>query len=765
MGTHKAAAELQSALRDSAAKAIVESQNGHFSVDIDAFRREFLKSWVMFLSAESIDSAPKNGSILFLFFKNAGVTNIQHAELVHLVRNHSKILFEKDANLIFATTKEYEFFIKNICSSYFEIDAPFRTRTSALEAMGEMAEHVTIDYGDIIRTTIILDFYYTSAVMHVPISIHVDLRTITLSSGYIHSSGGALYVRRLDKTRSDELLSSLRAASPPNLPKPTYLIPYADEFFRPYEHGVTSTRDGLDGVSLKLAKHFIGHEPIDDILTAISADTECKYYVAPGLKDYRQERDAADVASNYSVWFITDGTLVATKASPYRCGDELYFIAYKQFFFNDNPLLFFKERKPAWFASTTIPHSLSRCMLNLARKRGSKSEPIDILDPFAGTGTTLIDAYIGYPNAKIVGLDIDKGAACEIEDNLDFFTWNRERIGNFMRGCSASVTKENFLEDVIQNVRMPAGDDFDDLFCAAFEAVRALVWPNGLPTTDSGWLRSDDAVSEVLEKGYPESLTKTILGRGTPAEMKILFYFIWRAVVMNRYQIKHNKVSGLLRSIREELGKAAREMGEYHQALRSRSLREGVGFSWGRGLFSEMGTISPSLFRKLREAFHVVGEDGVIGAEPGIYVVSGVDCVEYMRERRNCYDIVVGDPPYGFNKGKSESRVLQELYRDYIKAAVSCVRPGGDLIIAVPNFSRNGRSIPFYQTRRSIVPQVLIAARKLGKEVVTVANSSPEIGVPMGPPYYWGSRATISRNILHFHIAGGQQNRIRHQRR
>src|SRR5207237_6590278 len=64
---------------------------------------------------------------------------------------------------------------------------------------------------------------------------------------------------------------------------------------------------------------------------------------------------------------------------------------------------------------------------NLQRRLGRAEQPI-ILDPFCGTGTTLIDVAVRIPEAIVVGLDTNQLTPRLIKDNLRFFALDANGI-------------------------------------------------------------------------------------------------------------------------------------------------------------------------------------------------------------------------------------------------------------------------------------------------------------------------------------------------
>jgi tRNA (guanine10-N2)-dimethyltransferase len=85
----------------------------------------------------------------------------------------------------------------------------------------------------------------------------------------------------------------------------------------------------------------------------------------------------------------------------------------------------FSERRPRkkpFFHPSAMPSKMARCMVNLAH---AKAEAV-LLDPFCGTGTTLIEAtFIG---CRAVGIDAQKRMAYGTKRNLAFFGIKAEGV-------------------------------------------------------------------------------------------------------------------------------------------------------------------------------------------------------------------------------------------------------------------------------------------------------------------------------------------------
>jgi hypothetical protein len=255
------------------------------------------------------------------------------------------------------------------------------------------------NYGQMLKSTIVLETFYTSAVAHIPLSLSSNIRRVVAQSGYIQSAGFSIYVRRAERADQKELDQRLDAFLAPILAKNArakiYLTPYAIEYFNPYEARDTSisVRNGLDGVRLDLRKHFLSGQPLRDVLHKMAIDRS-SLHVAKGLVSYNAEIRAArsdrNLTNEYTIWIISDTRYIRPDETMYVRAKEPYLIVYAQYQNNANQFILYKERKPAWVASVTLPHTLSIACLNIAREAAGRRRTA----PSASDGLSIPRAHV-----------------------------------------------------------------------------------------------------------------------------------------------------------------------------------------------------------------------------------------------------------------------------------------------------------------------------------------------------------------------------------
>lgn len=182
---------------------------------------------------------------------------------------------------------------------------------------------------------------------------------------------------------------------------------------------------------------FVSDASMVDILKTC-ADTDFKSVLEPGesfvvrinrIKNYADQAlntMTLEVKLGAQILKQTEGTRVNLK-NPDKTfigiiTDERIILGLK---LTDITSKTFSERRPRkkpFFHPSAMPSKLARCMVNLAH---AKAESV-LLDPFCGTGTTLIEAtFIG---CRAVGVDAQRRMILGTKKNLQFYNISPEGL-------------------------------------------------------------------------------------------------------------------------------------------------------------------------------------------------------------------------------------------------------------------------------------------------------------------------------------------------
>jgi 16S rRNA G966 N2-methylase RsmD len=589
-------------------------------------------------------------------------------------------------------------------------------------------------------------------------------------------------VRNIEKAEQEKFISRLGRFLDLHQGKRYFITPYASEFFSPFEaKSSASIRNGLDGVRLELRKHYFENESLLNFLARLKRYFPEQLSIPSGVRDYSDERaqsrqESAD--ENCTIWFVTDGGLnfnakdrVANKSK------SLYIIAYAQTHLNNNQLIIFKERKPGWIASTTLPHSLSAAMVNVARhnweltqrEREGRDGKTVILDPFCGTGTTLLDVLTRFSNSIIIGLDQAPIMPTLVHSNLEFLSAKTNEISSIL---SMLRSVASYVENEIENgsadgmiARMSrrelSGSDalparripeHDFEFCLSLLIDEITAAKGG-----AGGEISDASVVKLASLGFSDSVIARLKSDRFPFSLKILFYMLWRALLMNTFSMRPEaRTPRVVFSIfLEELEKSIKEYQDLEKLLKRRVAVDNQPFGERIGSYSREGIIHPEFFAsgpaKAIELDATRVDVRAVGAlSPGLFLCRVDDSIALLEKLGQVADLIISDPPYGFNALEAETEDMKSLYARMIPAFINALRPWGQLMIAVPAFAKNGKQIPFYQTRESVIKQIIAHVEASGRKIVKHVETLPADREVFQLPWYWGTASTIERRIIHF---------------
>lgn len=668
---------------------ISSEENNNFSSS------EFFKKWFL----------GNGSSYFFLFKKNLKVTNIQFAELLALIRTYTTPTEgnEHIRDLLFRSTSEFNDAINGIV-------AAFSQDSNAPDSQYELIAKL---YSSLLCRTIVVDCFFGSCVVFVPPELKIDLLSICAYSGYIHSCGDNVFIRRISKTNKEDFFNTLKKYLD-NKPKDgkCFFSVYAHEDFTDYDRPKASElRSGLDDVKIFVEKFYMGSERLVSILKEMRKEFK-EFLEIPEPGDYNSKhkefREQSDVDTSQTLWLIIDHCVSEAFRNP---GEERYFICYNQQFINENPFHLFDENKPAWIAHTTIPHTLMGAMINITKPQWSTKDTVVLADPFAGTGTTFLEA-LKFANVSVKCSDIESIAPLLAADNLKFFSLLAEELEKFKEKLSRLV------EILSSTTDSEPGDSYS-------WAVN-LLKKSQVDNNADAFSFSLDIVKELK--------SKTLFDR-------LLFYLALRTNLRNiaafereakDWKTAYRKEASNLKSQIENLCKLR---------MREQTKNEQRGnFSVFHGSYSLSCSMSSGSLVKFLD-------DGRI--ESAVKVQDAKQL-----EQKSC-DIIVTDPPYGFNTDDDPKRLAKQ-YVDFINSMIFALKDNGQLVLCLPDHSHTGRQLPFFVHKELITQQILVTAEMAGLEIVNPAYAVP---LPRGlfqAPYYWESERALRRAILHFRFRASQ---------
>jgi tRNA G10 N-methylase Trm11 len=649
----------------------------------------------------------KKGMIYyFLFKKNHKVTNIQTAELIALLQAYR---LDSQEEFHFLSHDRYKEAVRHLVESF---------QGRADDSSG--ADYVvSTQYSSIFKNTVALDVMYGSCLVYLPPRARVDLEAICCRSGYIHSCGKNVYVRNIYKADQKEMFDEITAY----IPKDKRLL------FRPYSHEDFTKSDrrqeddlksGLDDVKISMRKYFLGDYQLSSVVEKMRSEFKDRLVIPPPWsykKDARlinEQRKTGDFDPSHCLFLVMDHSLDLVSAGR---GNRHFIICYDQECVNENPFHLFDENKPAWFDHTTLPHTLAGAMINITRPfwpspPKTNPGPVAIFDPFVGSGTTLLEVC-KYNDAVCGGLDLEPISRLLIEDNATFFS------------DSAALLKDldAQLEKLLKYVSLPAP--------APADATAWELTVEGKKLTTSKKLIELWKEMRGQKTESSEALVAALKDKNVGMLGRLLFYTRLKAIrrhgaaidtgAETEFQALSEELLHVRWRLRDLIGLRERTEGansDNHQ------LRY-------QGTYSDAISINPLYLRRLLDTLSTD--------------VATVDCFEWKPARM--YDVIITDPPYGFNT--SEDRiVLADLYGSFLRTAIGSLVDGGQLVIALPDWSHTGRQLPAFVLKDFVINQVLSIAEEFRREVIHTGTQVPRsVGVP---PYYWESETALRRAILHF---------------
>ncbi|MCI0561320.1 MAG: hypothetical protein MN733_22770, partial [Nitrososphaera sp.] len=338
-----------------------------------------------------------------------------------------------------------------------------------------------------------------------------------------------------------------------------------------------------------------------------------------------------------------------------------------------------------------------------------------IVDPFAGTGTTWLEA-LKFPNTTAECSDLSPMVHLLVQDNALFFGWNVADLDNL------TARYEKFLDPE----RAETLDMFLDSEAGPDPYRLAREFLDQLRTTGSADSQTFTLTDEVISR----------LETGTFLQ-RLVFYTAFRAEL--RFKGAFERGS---RKWVEAFQESAKDLLEQMRSFREwRASAEQV--------IEEHGSVT--IFSGQYSNWCAIGVKRLADARHQLETKSEIAICDARAIRDRSCDLVVTGPPYGFNTDDELSR-LAALYSEVIHRLVRAVRNEGHLVLCLPETSYTGRALPFCTLRNLVIAQVLSAADDAERAVVLQGKSLPSPARLFRPPYYWVSERALRRVILHFQI-------------
>ncbi len=636
----------------------------------------------------------------FLFRKNLRVTNLQAAELIALLKCHTKRTNGTlPHGLNFMSSDEFSEGFSRLVDS-------FSKAGTVDELIANLADYIHT----LAANTIILDIYFGSALVLLPPGLKCEWAEVCARSGYIYACGPNLLFRNINKV-TEELLTETFSTFVNNMPPaalPVRLVIYAHEDFTKHDRSkATDLINGLDDVKIFIEKYYVGSHRLVEVLARLEGrHPDRLHLMEPGPFQAMNEKVRDGCDPDRSLWLLVDhGVSNIARLK----NDDQYLICYEQAYFNDNPLHIFDENKPAWIDHTTIPHTLMGAMLNITAPWWPEGRRPVIGDPFVGTGTTWFEAVK-------CGVDVKCSDLLSIADLL----------------CSDNA---RFLSLTIPDLRNLSKhiEEAENVSMSSFFVPQLPGHKATKPYLAKGWLM--DTLKHLPKQLSGNILNQKVIDRLRKEDdmlHRMLFYIALRTrrrhtasfirLAENWEDAYKAESSGLRRQIEDLIL-------TYERMSRRKPSPPNV--------IIFPGTYSSGVCLPFIDRLSTKGQAPVR---------SSVDVRKF--QKKSC-DVIVTDPPYGFNTDMPPAD-LAKLLQDTIGVVLDALKDNGQLVIALPDWSHTGRELPFFVLKAMFTQQVISAACERDMEVIGGNYGVPPPVWLFRPPYYWESARALRRAILHF---------------
>jgi len=699
-----------------------------------------------------------NGSIA-IFKSDKSRTNIQRAELLSLLTSHTIAaqhddLISLNVPLQFFSTSELRESLADTWVSLVPDRETFTRFVDDDEVYQSVGNTILSAFFSLAVYSVVVDFFECSAAIFPAPGLAVDFETLLRQSGYIHSIGKTIYLRNVRKTSVMEIQHNLAEHIFNEVPvdddsKVPFCL-YCNEIFDDYQtRGENEDiAGGIENLKFRSEKFFFGGRPIYSFRDALLRDpiiSEKVEFIGSG-SSYREQISQINNRHPGTIWLYRDQKRGET--------DENFFICYHQTIVNADTFLQADEDKPAWLGPVTLPQSLASAMLSLTRPYFDLSDSPVIIDPFLGSGTTLFEAFKMFNAPDFWGGDINPATKQAVFDNAtllagesDIISKVLDSIENLLTGKDQKLSVKQFSENYgafIQGgmsafelagaTRDVAAEVFQKchLFVAGKISENQNTQGAGLDPHRAVRALSSSSVDEIFSKfeGKPDIY------------QRILIYCYWKATLRNSsaFLEKRRKVPD---KVFQELKNFLLFMRRVENGTRTRQVTpEGVEIP--ALLFSD--GVSPDT-SQLNEFLRTKQDQLICGEQNGNLSQFFQSLPDNVRIRGA--DIIITDPPYGFNTDHEGAADLFKLYDILIEEIVAIVGSQTHLLICLPEESHNGQTLPSFVTKSWFLPRLLQQAASKRVEVIEHSKVWPGSANSGKAPYYWRSERALTRSVLH----------------
>lgn len=697
-------------------------------------QKNFFKNWLS-----------ENGKTYsFVFKQNLFVTNIQFRELIDLIQlNVSKD--NKNIHVNFLNTNDFLKLVSDIIESFID-EADLKKMRAEKEisiSIKKRLEIVCNNYINLFENTIIVDAFYTSCVVAIPCSLQLDITQICFQSGYVHSCGESVYVRNIQKAKYENFVEKMSEYINKN-ENEINLIMYTHEQYSIKNKLYVNSfeKHGLDEIKFYEQKFYMKDMSLMELAARLNNEIRLK-----GRLHVLDKEKVKNKKNNECIWLIIDRSIGADLKYP---GDKRYYICYKQLYINENPFHIFDEDKPGWINHVTIPHTLAGAMLNIGRSGCENSgEKCKVIDPFVGSGTMFLET-LKYEDIDFYGGDINGLVTNTAKLNLDFFSLDENNIKNiadftlmFIKNID-SDKYEKIKKDLCLNDNNSLNDRLEDIIVSLRNGLIDLE--EELKVDETKFTHDFDKmanklVEQVMKRvGSREDLLVT--KENGRMICQIWLYIVWKTYRRNEYAFQHDADLNLVKGSVEEF-KAFYFRIKSFLNVRKRSKNvceehndnERVRIYFGK--YTKGCSLNYNFLIKIRENY------------PN-RIQSSIDVTEFLKQFEiGSVDLIVTDPPYGFNT-MEEKESFSQLYIAFIDKMVQTMKNGGQIILCLPAFSYSGKAVNIFAQKEIVSRQFSIAAEKNNMYLVEKKENLPQPEQLYSFPFYWDSEKALRRDILRF---------------